>query len=69
MFFITRPNQLVNVEEIIEFLDHDSSSFYTAQHVYVFIIRLRAKIEVNPKKPSLLINLRPGYILNIKEQL
>lgn len=67
-YLVMNANKRVLMEEIIHHLGGYSPSL-TEQNVYVYISRLRKKIEDDPKKPKLLLNLRPGYLLNVETGL
>ncbi|WP_181454791.1 winged helix-turn-helix domain-containing protein [Paenibacillus dendritiformis] len=59
-FFISNPNARILPYQLINHLD--STSSLTEQNIYVYIYRLRMKLEINPSAPEILINIRPGYI-------
>lgn len=65
-YFVTHANKRLSIDDIIHYL-RDYTPFITEQNVYVYISRLRKKIEDEPKKPKLLLNLRPGYLLNVED--
>ncbi|WP_397359872.1 helix-turn-helix domain-containing protein [Paenibacillus sp. Y412MC10] len=61
LFFINNYNRRIFVEEIIDYMQ-DKYICYSDQNLYVYISRLRKKIEEDSKNPKVLINMRPGYI-------
>ena len=65
-YFVTHANKRLSIDDIIQYL-RDYTPFITEHNVYVYISRLRKKIEDDPKKPKLLLNLRPGYLLNVED--
>lgn len=65
-YFIENKNTRISSEEIALYLE-TFSAYPTNQNVYVYINRLRRKIECNPNDPQLLLNLRPDYIFFIRD--
>ncbi|NEU26500.1 winged helix-turn-helix domain-containing protein [Paenibacillus polymyxa] len=65
-FFCENPNKKVYVQDLVELLSMTKPNIaFTEQNVYVYISRLRKKLEDIPSQPCLLLNLRPGYLLSI----
>lgn len=62
-FFCTNPNRRILTCNIIAYMQNYSNSYFTEQNIYVYINRLRKKIEPC-STPEILINMRPGYMLN-----
>ncbi|WP_099203124.1 response regulator transcription factor [Miniphocaeibacter massiliensis] len=64
-FFMENPKQVLSKKQLLENLFDSDSNFVEENTVAVNISRLRDKIEVNPKKPEIIKNLRGiGYIWN-----
>ncbi|WP_376767972.1 winged helix-turn-helix domain-containing protein [Neobacillus endophyticus] len=62
-YLATKLNQCVKYEELINFT-WGSDSFITKQQLYVYINRIRERIEDNPRKPKCLFSVRGGgYVL------
>ncbi|WP_186326092.1 helix-turn-helix domain-containing protein [Paenibacillus sp. Y412MC10] len=61
LFFINNYNRRIFIDEIIDYMQ-DRSLCYSEQNLYVYISRLRKKIEEDTKNPQILVNMRPGYI-------
>jgi DNA-binding response OmpR family regulator len=65
LFFVIHPNKRIFVNDILDYFRKYSVEFLTEQNIYVYIWRLRKKIEPDPKKPQIILNLRPGYVLHV----
>lgn len=65
--FSNNLNKVLYIQDIVDHMNDRFEKNYTEQNIYVYIQRIRMKIEKNYKNPQLLINIRPGYILNYTE--
>jgi two-component system response regulator RegX3 len=63
-FFFTNRKKRIFVSEIIDFMDN-FSKYQSEQNIYVYISRIRNKLEDDPANPEFLLNLRPGYFFNV----
>lgn len=66
-FMCQHPNQVLSVDQLYESVWGDYHVVGKENTVMVHISRLRQKIEINPKQPAYLKNVRGlGYILGLK---
>lgn len=61
--FSLNINKVLYIEDIVNFINDSTKKCYTEQNVYVYIRRIRIKLEKNYKDPKILLNIHPGYIL------
>ncbi len=65
-FFCNNYEMRISSNEIVDYLqEYSKKVIYTEQNIYVHINRLRKKMEIIPSHPEILINIRPGYMLDI----
>lgn len=66
LYFFCKNHEIrILSNEIVDFLQGSSDKIiYSEQNIYVHINRLRKKLESKPEKPEILINMRPGYMLD-----
>lgn len=62
-YFIMNNNKIVYMDELLNYLYEEYNKSYTEQNIYVFILRIRKKIEDDYKDLKILLNTNPGYIL------
>ncbi|QHW31796.1 winged helix-turn-helix domain-containing protein [Paenibacillus rhizovicinus] len=64
-FFSNNLNTVLYVEDILDYINKATSfqKNYTEQNVYVYIQKIRSKLEEDKRNPKILLNVRPGYIL------
>ncbi|MEK5586603.1 helix-turn-helix domain-containing protein [Paenibacillus sp. FSL P2-0536] len=67
LFFIKNRGKRVSIKEIIKYMEKHSL-YCSEQNLYVYISRLRKKLENDPKNPEFLINMRPGYIFLVENK-
>lgn len=60
--FLLRPHYVVSRDQLMEWIHGDSDSFDRSMDI--LISRLRSKIEINPRRPTIIITMRnAGYSL------
>lgn len=63
--FLENPRQVLSRQQLLDLLHHDDPAVFD-RSIDVQIGRLRRKIELNPKHPSLIKTIRgAGYILDV----
>ncbi|MNW47218.1 hypothetical protein D3C74_245430 [compost metagenome] len=65
-YFANNLNTVLYVNDILNYINSSYDKTYTEQNVYVYIQRIRMKIEKDYKNPKILLNIRPGYILSFQ---